>query len=247
MINYKPKFGLGCTRPEQTELLSKFGGRRWGLDPACWPTRMALLCQLVHDPPMIDLGGDYVLHVWHWNSPDDYRDPPEYHFHCDYSTLVKRTDLGSGLTTAPKDQCLIGEVFIDGWEELEDNTPAEWLPEFFDESSYSDLQEREVGDIQFGCGLGTKFGGPPNWQGTNAIRNAPKNFDFLFQTDAYIPIQGKPPSKEIIKQHNLTGIMPTKDPDNFIFVITDFACDGSAFLFMDKSQDPPIPHWNWSR
>ena len=166
MINYKPKFGLGCTRPEQTELLSKFGGRPWGLDPACWPTRMALLCQLVHDPPMIDLGGDYVLHVWHWNSPDDYRDPPEYHFHCDYSTLVKRTDLGSGLTTAPKDQCLIGEVFIDGWEELEDNTPAEWLPEFFDESSYSDLQEREVGDIQFGCGLGTKI-----WRATKLARN----------------------------------------------------------------------------
>ena len=247
MRNFKPNFSLGCTRPEQTKLQSKFGGRPWGLAPAKWPKGMALLCQLVHDPPMIDLGGDYVLQLWHWNDPDDFQDPPEYHFHCDFSTLVPRSELGEFLTPAPSNQKLIGEVFIESWEEFDDNMPVEWLTMFFDKSSYGELLEREVGAIQFGGGLGTKFGRPPCWQGTNAIENAPQNCEFIFQTNAYIPIQGQLPNPNLIEKNNLKGLLPNPQGNGFQYVITDFGSDGSAFVFLDKTQDPPIPLWTWSR
>lgn len=245
MINYKPLFAIAAGQPEQKKLRSKFGGRPWGLDKKHWPNGMSLLAQLVHEPPMIDLGGDYVLHLWHWNTPEQYRDPPEYEFHCDVSTLVRREELGDSLTPAPQGQPLIGEVYIQGWEEVEDNAPDDWYPLFFDD--YSELLDRETGDINFGGGLTTKFGGPPCWQGTNAIENAPKESAFVFQTDAYIPIAGPMPSKEFIEQHALSGIMPSRKGDSYIYVITDFASDGSAFVFLDKNQEPPLPLWTWSR
>ena len=247
MRNFKPIFSLAATQEPQARLRSKFGGRPWGLAQSVWPKNMALLAQLVHEPPMIDLGGDYVLHIWHWNSPEDYLDPPNYDFYCHFSTLVPRSELGNELTPAPKGQKLIGEVYIERWEAFDDNAPDEWLPMFLDKETYSQLLEREIGKIHYGGGLRTKFGGPPCWKGTNAIENAPKSCDFLFQTNAYMPIEGEPPTKEIIQKHKLNGIVPSRKANEYIFVITDFACDGSAFVFMDKKQDPPLPLWTWSR
>ncbi len=247
MKNYKPIFSLAAIQDPQKKLRSKFGGRPWGLDPSIWPKRMALLAQLVHDPPMIDLGGDNVLHIWHWNTPEDYRDPPNYEYFCHFSTLIPKSKLTNELTPAPVGQKLIGEVYVESWEEFDDNAPQEWLPMFYDPKSYSNLLERETGAIHFGGGLGTKFGGPPCWRGTNAIYDSPKHCDFIFQTDAYIRIPGQAPSDDIVKQHKLEGIIPAPNGDGYIYVITDFACDGSAFVFLDKSQSPPLPLWSWSR
>lgn len=247
MQNYKPIFSLAATQKPQRKLRSKFGGRPWGLDPSIWPKRMALLAQLVHEPPAIDLGGEYVLHIWHWNTPEDYCEPPNYEYYCHFSTLVPKSKLGNELTPAPAGQKLIGEVYIDRWETFDDNAPDSWLPMFFERDSYSKLLDRETGKIRFGGGLGTKFGGPPCWQGTNAIENSPQRSDFIFQTDAYIPIAGQPPSDDVVKKHNLEGIFPCRNGDGYIYVITDFASDGSAFVFLDKSQTPPLPIWTWSR
>ena len=247
MINFKPIFSLAATQEPQSKLRSKFGGRPWGLPAEKWPKNMALLAQLVHEPPMIDLGGDYVLHIWHWNTFEDYLDPPDYEFRCHFSTLVPKSELGKELTPAPVGQKLIGEVYIDKWEKFDDHVPDEWLPGFFDPEEHASLMEKETGKIRFGGGLLTKFGGPPCWHGTNAIENSPKHCSLIFQTDAYIRIKGAPPAQEVIERHQLEGIMPCKSGDEFIYVITDFASDGIAFVFLDRTQHPPLPLWTWSR
>jgi hypothetical protein len=65
MKQYEPIFSIATLNPAQDRLRSKFGGLPWGLSRVHWPKGMALLAQLVHESPMIDLGGDYVLHLWH--------------------------------------------------------------------------------------------------------------------------------------------------------------------------------------
>ena len=88
---YKPKFSLGTLSDPQSELKSKFGGSPWGFPKEKWPSAdLVLLAQLVHDPPMIDLGGDFVLHLWHWAAPDSFMDPPNYAQGSVFSTLLKR-------------------------------------------------------------------------------------------------------------------------------------------------------------
>ena len=278
MINYKPVCTAATLAPPQTGLRAKFGGRPWGLSPRRWPAGLTLLCQLPHDPPAVDLGGDFVLHLWHFAGGEDYRDPPAYAPGA-WATLLPRGELGDGPTPAPPGQRLIGELFVDRWEPYEDGVPAAWLPDYFDPRAHRALLDREVGGIETGLGSMTKAGGGPRWCGLSSIHRLPEGraLSFLFQTDGRFPMAPPRPTADALGGEvydwpgppNGAGL-PTgrarrvepaaplpnapwaafhaRDPaGGWTAVICDFAGDGAAFVFLDRSTDPPAALWDWSR
>jgi hypothetical protein len=218
---------------------------------------------------MIDLGGDYVLHLWHWSDFENYCEPPDYIADPKFSLLVPRSSLGRGLIPPPHGTRLFGEVLIEGWRELDDNMPDDWLPLFYSSKTFREVSSREGGCIEFGNGLRNKFGGQPCWSvaGPDAIDHVPGELPFLFQTDGWIRIKGPVPSYEevgavLLDDHsgperitkNPKATRPeapwylmTTDRDEYIAIIADFASDGSAYVFMDRSTNPPVPRWTWSR
>lgn len=269
MKNYEPIFSLGALNPPQDRLRSKLGGLPWGLSRSYWPAGMSLLAQLVHEPPMIDLGGDYVLHLWHWSDPENYCDPPDYVDDRKFSLLLPREKLGRGLLPPPRGTRLFGEVVIEGWREFDDNMPEDWLPLFYSSKTFREASSREGGCIEFGKGLRTKFGGQPCWvvAGPDAIDHVPGKIPFLFQTDGWIRFQGAVPDYEQIgadfyddrnsqrvvfqpKQKKVNApwyLMTSMKEGEYIAVIADFASDGTAYVFLDRETDPPTPRWTWSR
>ena len=270
MKNYEPLFSIGTLNPPQNRLRSKLGGLPWGLSRSQRPEGMAMLAQLVHEPPMIDLGGDFVLFLWHWSDPENFCDPPNYQDDRKYSLLVPRSSLGNGLIPPPRNTRLFGEVLIDGWREFDDNMPEEWLKLFYTSKDFREVSSREGGCIEFGNGLQTKFGGQPCWSvaGPDAIDLLPGPMPLLFQTDGWIRIKGEVPDHQLVGSlflddstpgHRVTRkptrmlptapwfLMTSSKPDEFIAVIADFASDGNAYVFMDRSSNPPIPRWTWSR
>ena len=94
--------------------VAKFGGRPWGLDPAHWPRGTALLCQLPHDPPRLDLGGDRVLFLWHFFDYDLRFTEPGYEPGA-FSTLLPRAALGEGWADPPAGCGTLGEFAVAGW------------------------------------------------------------------------------------------------------------------------------------
>ena len=269
MKNFEPIFSLGVLKPPQDRLRSKLGGMPWGLSRDHWPQGMSLLAQLVHEPPMINLGGDYVLHLWHWSDYENYCEPPNYIVDQKFSLLVPRISLSEGLTSPPEGTRLFGEVLIEDWREFDDNMPADWLPLFYSSKTFREAQSREVGRIEFGNGLRTKFGGQPccSVAGPDAIDLVPGELPFLFQTDGWIRINGQMPSfeevgsvllddhsgperitrKPMVERPGAPWYLMSTGKDNYIAVIADFASDGSAYVFIDRSTDPPTPRWTWSR
>lgn len=235
MNKYSPIFSLGFQQERQTKLRSKFGGMPWGFPAEQWPSDdLVLLAQIVHEPPMVDLGGDYVLHLWHWCDPDCFMDPPAYEGNRLFSTLLRRDELGDTLTPPPKETDLIGELFIDGWTENEDG---------------------------FGS-FETKFGGEPDWRGTGGAYGLPANAGaFLMQTDGSFQMEGSLGDFEnsgTMLRYASGKVSGEKSKPNaplaieeycgkLIVSFADFASDGIAFVFIDKSTSPPTPRWTWSR
>ncbi len=235
MNKYSPIFSLGFQQDEQTELRSKFGGMPWGFPAELWPSEdLVLFAQIVHQPPMVDLGGEYVLHLWHWCDPNCFMDPPAYEGKRLFSTLLHIDELGNKLTPPPRNTDLIGEVFIDGWIEKEDGFES----------------------------FETKFGGEPDWRGTGGAYGLPaKDCEFIFQTDGRFQMEGALESFEnsgSMLRYSDGKVSGEKSIPNaplaigefrgkLVITFADFASDGIAFVFLDKSTSPPTPRWTWSR
>jgi hypothetical protein len=112
------------------------------------------------------------------------------------------------------------------------------------------------------------FGGQPCWSvaGPDAIDRVPGQIPFLFQTDSWIRVDGPMPDyqeagakriewieqKQIIRhpdrpRPNAPWALMEGRHNETIAIIADFASDGSAYVFLDRSTDPPTPRWTWSR
>ena len=227
-----------------------------------WPSEdLVLFAQLVHDPPMIDLGGEFVLHLWHWADPDCFMDPPGYEVNSLFSTVLRRDEIGSGLSDVSKDKVMLGEVFVEGWEVLDDGVPAAWGPSYRSKDKYLDLLDRETEEVKTGGGLRTRFGGFPCWGGTEGIHGLPEGVTFLFQTD------GSYRSNKSLSEFSRAGavlhdesgsIIGTRSKPNapesiseykgeVVVRFANFASDGIAFVFLDKSSEIPTARWTWSR
>jgi hypothetical protein len=276
---FRPHFKIATLGGEQDRLVSKIGGRPWGLTekywPACCGRRQKLLAQLVHEPPMLDLGSPRaVLHLFQCLECCGIDD-------CGRGTvLLNESDLRHGLVGIKNHDVrpdlgntLIGELWIDGWEELDDGIPSARFREFFDEESVWKLQDEFPAIDWFGGRERTKFGGSPRWTG-NGPRFVPAPFEFLFQLDSYLFLDGLPPDPNKVgcgvtiytqkqdggsdqitarpdagrtRQNAPWLIMHERGSDHHYVDFTNLGSDGTLYVFIDRNQQPHEVRWLWSR
>jgi len=280
---FLPRFKIATLAPPQTRLVSKIGGLPWGFPGRMWPKccghPQKLVAQLVHDPPMLDLGAPgLVLHLFHCIDCD---------LGCSHAgrstVLVDQSQLGSGLTRVegwdykPElGESLVGELFIDAWEEGDDGIPPARLPEFFDERKLYDLHH-EFGAIDWFEGRNsTRFGGSPRWTGNGPMQAPEAPYEFLFQIASGLWLEGPPPDAEDVGCQVLTTILQ-KEPlriveqtavaprsgvrtvnapwyldhgqgDNHHWASFDnLGSDGTIFVFTDRTGSLPRILWFWNR
>ncbi len=276
MRYYEPRFRMAVLAGEQDRLISKIGGLPWGMPVDLWPhccgCPQKLLAQLCHEPPMLDLGKEgLVLHLFQCLECGGIED-------CGRDVVViNQSSMTDGLTRVPgwDHSCglgeppLIGEFWIDEWLEKDDGIPYERLPEFFVESSYWALQD-EFSEIDFYDFLGrTRFGGSPRWTGNGPLVVPPPPFEFLFQIDNSLILEGVPPDENTMgcvmttfeagssHQSNALpvatklgapwSLMHEVGSDNYSAEFTNLGSDGTIFVYIDRTQTPYAVQWLWYR
>jgi hypothetical protein len=227
---FRPRFVVATLQTEpQTRLRSKLGGRPWGFPVSHWPfcrecTRpMALVAQLLHDPPMLDLGNDnYVLHLF--QCPTAGCSSYECDAGCTAGLVLSRHDLGDALIEAPRDTHptgqiyvkmtgpnvvvpeenwtipLNGELWLSHWEQHDDEIPPDKLSAFFDNAAFDALPARQRNPFGFDSRWHTKTGSAPYWGGNgvgDTVERVPQPpFAFLMQINESIPVAGPVPAPD---------------------------------------------------
>lgn len=274
MRYFTPQFQIATLIGEQKNLLSKIGGIPWGLPIERWPhccgEPQKLLAQLCHEPPMLDLGAPgAVLHLFQCLGCFGIDE-------CGCNAFViDQSELGDGLVQTPGyddqlDQKLIGEFRISGWKEGDDGIPASRFPEFFNERKLWALQEEFQNIDWFDFQERTRFGGTPRWTGNGPGVFPEPPFEFLFQLDNYLFLQGPPPKPdeagctvlELNKENkwNTANPIPSMRRMNAPWTImheppkdyhaaeyTNLGSDGTAYVFVDRSRKPYTYKWYWNR
>jgi len=282
MQYFTPRFQIATLAPPQDRLVSKIGGVPWGLPLDHWPTccghPQKLLAQLCHQPPMLDLGDENaVLHLFQCLECGGLRPG-----HRSLATFVlPRSKLDNnpakieGYDYKPAlGEALIGEAFITGWDESDDGIPEQRLPEFFNEKSLWALQDVFSEIDWFKGRQRTKFGGSPRWTGNGPLDFPRRPFEFLFQIDCFLHVDGPPPTPDEVgcpvgkftdvnaPQVDRIPAMPRpgmerinapwslsydRANNEFIFEITNFGSDGTAFVFINRTRRPHQVKWYWNR
>jgi hypothetical protein len=278
---FRPHFKIATLAERQDHLLSKIGGIPWGFPKERWPSccghPQKLLAQLRHEPSKLDLGSTTaVLHLFQCLECCGIDD-------CGRGVvLFNESDLGQGLDGVegyddkPElGNSLIGELWIDGWEELDDGVPSARFSEFFDEESMWKLQNEFPQIDWFGGRERTKFGGTPRWTGNGpAVSSLPPPFEFLFQLDNYLFLDGLPPKpNEVgcglitntpkpgggydqvyvrpdagrVRENAPWSVIYDQGSDHFYVDFTNLGSDGTAYVYIDRTRQPNEIRWLWSR
>lgn len=216
---YIPKFLIATMQSPQMEFRSKFGGLPWGLQLDLWRRcehcgrLMSLLAQLSHDPPALDLGGSgQVLHLFQCQDVgcNGFGAPGS-----DDAMILPQKELGRGLTPLPNNEDLssalhymidgtdlkmkaegvVGELWIDGWEEHDDGFDSAVASSVLDQETWLQLPDA-VHHHMFDTQWRTKMGGIPYWTGNGPMDEPRPGYEFLFQLDDYICLKGKPPTPD---------------------------------------------------
>ena len=271
MKSFLPQFTVATLSMEVPRLRSKIGGIPWGFPREQWPhccdAPQKLLAQICHEPPAIDLGGnDFVLYLFQCLECCGIGDRGRNAF------LLKRDDLVDHSVTVPEydktpelGEPLIGEIFISGWNAVEDGIPESRLPDFFSEeyrywSLQGDYPEIEWFDHN------SRFGGSPRWTGNGPQGPPTAPFEFLFQLSTLLYISGNPPRADQIgcsintegSTFNTQSQMRTKPNapwsvfhspklDHHAVEFTNLGSDGTLYVFIDRTKSPPKAQWYWNR
>jgi hypothetical protein len=100
----------------------------------------------------------------------------------------------SGILGSHLDQ-MVGELWIDGWTEQDDGLDPSLATELFNQDSWMKLPEDEMYPM-FESRWRTKMGGIPYWTGNGPLHQPSPGYEFLFQIDTNIPMQGPAPSPD---------------------------------------------------
>ena len=276
-----PRFKIATMMPAQDRLLSKIGGLPWGLPQRLWPTCCGkpekLLAQFCHEPQILDLGAaDAVLHLFQCMEClgiGSESGAPAF--------IVDRAVLGDGLVMI--DGCdlpgdlgngLIGEAWIDAWDEQDDGIPESRREDFYSERSVWAIQD-EYADIDwFDSRQMTRFGGTPRWTGNGPMGFPPIPFEFLLQLNNGLCVSGPPPVPDVVGCDVVTytyadgGVTDSKvvkprlgirrpnapwiiahefSSDHYEFEFTNLGTDGTLFVFINRNCRPHVVHWFWNR
>ena len=278
---FVPSFVVATLQPPQTALRSKLGGLPWGFPAESWPVcaecggPMVLLAQLPQDAAIgLDLGGeDHVLHLF--QCPAAGCSSYEYESGCNASLVLRRAELGDGLTPSPGSDerfpppVMNGELWIAGWHERDDGITPDLRDAFFDPDKYWDFASRSVG------GTGgdavprrrerTKVGGFPEW-GNHGVVLPNGTFEFLLQLDTFLPVEGQLPKPEqagcsiCSAKGSVTAVPADMAKPNAPLMLhegagetgysaefANFGTDGTAYVFIDRRSMPPLVIWAWTR
>jgi hypothetical protein len=280
MRYFRPRFKIATLVGAQDRLISKVGGIPWGLPAVLWPhccgSPQKLLGQFCHEPPMLDLGAPgVVLHLFQCLECCGIDYGGRSAFLVDRSRLTDSLSEVPGYDTQPGlGKPLIGELWIDGWVETDDGIPAARLPEFYVEKDLWTLQDEFASIDWFGSRESTKFGGTPRWTGNGPMGFPPPPFEFLFQLDNYLTLEGPPPTASeagcIVSENRVDaagrsawthsrpepGELPLNAPweilyeppaNEFSVEFTNLGSDGKAYVFIDRTQRPHEVRWFWNR
>lgn len=279
MLSYFPRFAIATLEPPQTRLMPKLGGLPWGFPPALWRRcadcgePLALLAQLPHEAPALDLGDSrWVLHLFQCATPGCFT--WDHARGCNAALVLPRAALGEGFTRPPRRSPMHGEVLITGWDAQEDGVPAHLRPAFFDHDAFhalpEELRARETERRRL-----TKAGSVPYWTVTGpsalpALPPAP--FEYLLQIDTFLHIAGPLPTAaaigcDIDRERGVRHLETLKVPDgkraenapwevhqdlddgNDAYYVTfaNFGSDGTAYVFIDRQAVSPRALLFWNR
>jgi len=237
---FSPLFEIGTRLGAQVGPQDKIGGVPVGIDPALWPTcaecgaTMSHLGQFVHHPDRLDLGAEgRVLTLWQCEN-----DPGSCETYAVDSganaAVVTDADGTADLPVLPPGPLpfIYPEVRVTRWTEGDDGVPPERVPDYFDDDVRLALDEAWFAP----GGSETRFGGVPAWE-QSASEGPERPWTFVGQIAGRQPMRSAPP--DVAWSHPLwvaTG-WHLKGPN--------FGDDGIAYLFLDRSSDPPGACFIW--
>jgi hypothetical protein len=228
MISYYPRFRKGAS----PGLVHKLGGLPWGLPARLWP--VCKECGL----PMSHLG-QFPAHSPDADSPAPPLAEVLFLFKCEWDSIcsfweydgganqvfsVPRKELGDAPTQPPVDAkdgppAILPELGVASWLVQDDSAPADLEDAFYDFDRHNDLPDDIAAPHDWAGEWRTKFGGVPYWTADGA--------------------QGQPeipPGRLLLQIYNWVTMEDGSDsPD-----VANFCSDGTAFVFVDRSQSPPV-------
>ncbi len=222
MLSHYPRIRRGAG----PGLVPQFGGLPWGLPARLWPVcrecgqPMSHLAQLPADPVVLpDVAADEVLFVFKCEG-DDICSFWEPEGGANAVFTVPRSELGHGPAAAPvqdgqEPPRLLPELGIAGWPADDDGAPPELEAAFYDYGAHSDLPEDIAHPHDWAGQWRTKAGGVPYWTANGAQQVPPGRL--LLQIDNWLHLE-----------------------DGSGTELANFCSDGTAFVFVDRSQTPPV-------
>ena len=281
MQYFTPIFQVATLSRPLDRLCSKIGGVPWGFPADHWPVccgrPLKLLAQLIHEPPMLDLGTDgTVLHLFQCMDCLGINEPEGR-----ISLILDRSQLDNGPAMVPGyndegefGRGLIGEFFINGWKSSDDGIPPKRLPEFFCERELWRLQD-EFPEINWFDGREqTRFGGSPRWTGNGPLDYPKPPYEFAFQLCNDLYIDGPLPTADEVgaevstyryadgraQDYSITRPDPSRERANapwhvvrengesyYMCEFTNLGTDGVVYVFIDRSITPHQVTWYWNR
>lgn len=225
---------------------------------------MSLLGQLKHDPPALDFGGpDHVLHLFQCQDCFGYESG-----HGNDAIFVSAQELGDALCEPPAGlERLVGELWIKDWIEEDDGLPSELAKDLFDTETWMQLPDAIV-QRMFDWRRRTKMGGVPYWTGNGPLHRPKRGYEFLFQLDTGIEINGSLPQPDdiggmviVVESNGKQGFRepkPGKKKRNAPWTISQFegelevqitnlGTDGTAYFMINRKTVPPKVYWFWNR
>ena len=222
MLSHYPQFRAGA----DSGVVPKLGGLPWGLPTRLWPIckecglPMSHLAQLPADKQVFPvIPDDEVLFVFkcEWDSICSFW---EADAGANSVFAVQRQLLGNAPTAAPEDAndgapVVLPEFGITGWRADDDGAAAELEEAFYDYGKHNDLPEEIASPHDWDGSWLTKAGGVPYWTPNGAMQIPPGRM--LFQIYNWIDLE---------------------DGNNE--EVANFCSDGTAYVFVDRSQELPV-------
>jgi len=180
---------------------------------------MSHLAQLPADGDALPLASGEVLFLFkcEWDSICSFW---EHDAGANAAFVVQRTALADGPASPPSDAAdgppeLLREIAITGWRADDDGAPAESEEAFYDYQAHSELPEEVAYPHDWASAWRTKSGGVPYWT-ANGAQQMPAGRLFL-QIDNWVDLA-----------------------DGGTAEVANFCSDGTAYVFVDRSQPQPV-------
>lgn len=230
MLSHYPRFRHGA----EPGLVHKLGGLPWGLPSQMWPICEECARPMSHlgqfparsadaHAPALALPEDGVLFLFkcEWDSVCSFW---ESDGGANRALCLPRSALGDAPTPAPAHgedgpPATLPELGVAHWHVQDDGAPAELESAFYDYMAYDDLPSEVTHPDNWREGWRrTKMGGVPYWT-PNGATGQP----------------GIPPGRLLLQIDNW---VPMQDGGNE--EVANFCSDGTAFVFIDPAQRPPV-------